>query len=154
MKNKKTKTFIYKGLGIPVKLINAPMKKILGKWAIDIDFNKLQLAVLHALLYKPTPLSGDELRYIRKFLEMSTTEFGKIFGVSHVAVLKWEGGQTHPPLSTDIYIRLYALNFQHAKDKEFRSLYNTINVESFLKHKREKTRPLSIDVHEDLERAG
>lgn len=154
MKNRKTKTFIYKGLGIPVKLINAPMKKILGKWAIDINFNKLQLAVLYELLYKITPLNGDELKYIRKFFEMSTTEFGKIFGVSHVSILKWESEQTHPPLSTDIYIRLYALNSLHARDKEFRSLYNTINIESFSKHKGEKTRLLSIDIDEDLKIAG
>ena len=80
MKDRKTDTFVYKGLGIPVKLVNVPMKKVFGEWYMDINFNKLQLAVLHCLLYKPAPLSGDELRYIRKFLELSMTDFGKIFG--------------------------------------------------------------------------
>jgi len=150
MKNRKTETFIYEGLGFPIKLINVPMKKIFCKWAMDIDFNKLQLAALYALLYKPTPLNGAELRFIRKFLEMSMADFGKIFGVSHVAVLKWENGKTHAPPSTDIYIRLYVLNSRHAKDKEFRSLYNTISPESFSKNKGEKVHPISIDVEDDL----
>jgi DNA-binding transcriptional regulator YiaG len=153
MKDRKTDKFIYKGLGLPIKLVNVPMKRVLGEWAIDIDFNKLQSVVLHCLLYKPAPLNGDELRFIRKFLEMSMTAFGKIFGVSHVAVVKWEGGKTRIPLSTDVYIRLYVLNYLHAKDKEFRSLYNMISPESLAKKKGEKIRPISIDATEDLKSA-
>lgn len=150
MKDRKTDTFVYKGLGIPVKLVNVPMKKVLGEWFMDINFNKLQLAVLHCLLYKPAPLNGDELRYIRKFLELSLSDFGKIFGVTHVTVLKWENGKNRIPPPADIYIRLYVLNNLHVKDKEFRSLYNTINPKSLSKHKAEKNRPISIDASEDL----
>ena len=99
MKDRKTDTFVYKGLGIPVKLVNVPMKKVLGEWYMDINFNKLQLAVLHYLLYKPAPLNSDELRYIRKFLELSMTDFRKIFGVTHATVHKWENGKNRiPPL--------------------------------------------------------
>ena len=107
MKNKKRKTFTFEGLGFPIKLVNVPMKKMVGEWVLDINFNKLQLAVLESLIRKPAPLNGDELKFMRKFLNMSTTEFGKIFGVTHAAVVKWEGGQTHANLSTDVCIRLY-----------------------------------------------
>lgn len=41
---------------------------------------------------------------------MSTTEFGKIFGVSHVAVVKWENRKTRANLATDAYIRLFMLD--------------------------------------------
>jgi DNA-binding transcriptional regulator YiaG len=99
MKNKKTETFVYNGLGFPVKLINVPMIKVLGKWAMNINLNKLQLAALRALLNKPSPLTGDELRFIRKFLNMSKAEFGEIFGVSHVAVGKWENGKNQKNLN-------------------------------------------------------
>lgn len=57
---------------------------------MDIDFKKLQDVVLQALINKPIPLTGAELRFIRKFLELPTAAFGKLFGVSHVAVIKWE----------------------------------------------------------------
>jgi len=65
------------------------MKKI-GEWVIDIDFEVLEKAILRLLIYKPAPLSGAQQRFIRKFLQMSTTEFGRLFGISHVAILKWE----------------------------------------------------------------
>ncbi len=150
MKNRKTETFIYEGLGFPIKLINVPMKKVFGEWAMDINFNKLQLAAVYGLIYKPTSLNGDELRFIRKFLDMSMADFGKVFGVSHVAVLKWENGKNHVSPPTDIYIRLYILDHLHAKDKEFRSLYNKISPKSLSKHKGEKIRPIAIDIDEDL----
>ncbi len=98
----KRATFIFRGLGFPIKLINVPMRKMVGEWTLDVNFNKFQLAVLDCLLHKPAPLTGDELRFIRKFLKMSTTDFGKIFGVTHVTVVKWESGQTRANLSTDV----------------------------------------------------
>ena len=64
MKNKKTSTFVYEGLGIPVKLINVPMKKMLGEWFIDVNMETLQKVVLEALVHKPFSLTGAELRYM------------------------------------------------------------------------------------------
>ena len=51
MKDKKTSTFIYEGLGIPVKLINVPMKKMLGEWFIDVNMETLQRVALEALIH-------------------------------------------------------------------------------------------------------
>ena len=88
MKNKKKSTFVFQGFGFPIKLIDVPMRKVLGHWVIDIEMGKLEAVVLQALIHKPTLLNGDELRFIRKYLSMTTSEFGKLFGVSHVAVVK------------------------------------------------------------------
>ena len=87
MKDRKRETFIFRGLGFPIKLVNVPMRKMVGEWVLDVDFDQLQLTVLCGLLEKPALLNGDELKFIRKYLDLSTTEFGKIFGVSHVAVV-------------------------------------------------------------------
>jgi transcriptional regulator with XRE-family HTH domain len=154
VKNKKRETFIFKGLGFPIKLINVPMKKVVGEWVLDINFNKLQLAVLCSLIRKPAPLTGDELKFMRKFLNLSTTDFGKIFGVTHVAVVKWESGKTRANLSTDVCIRLYL--FDHlikAKDKDFRNLYHEINPEVLSKNKNEKIDLIVIDDFEELKSA-
>ncbi len=153
MKDRKKETFIYEGFGFPVKLIHVPMRKVIGEWVIDVDFNKLELAVLRSLLYKSTLLNGPELKFIRKFLDMSTTSFGKIFGISHVAVVKWENSKTKAPASADVYIRLYVLNYLHAKDKEFRNLYNTISPQSLSLAKEGRVLPISIDIEEDLKSA-
>jgi hypothetical protein len=48
----------------------------------------LQKAVLYLLATKPTPLKGRELRFIIDYFEMSYRDFAKLFGVSHVAVVK------------------------------------------------------------------
>ncbi len=66
------------------------MKKISGEWVIDLDMELLQRVVLEAIIHKTSLLSGTEIRYIRKYMYLSLEEFGKIFGVSHAAVSKWE----------------------------------------------------------------
>ena len=126
MSKAKTETIIYEGLGFPVKLINVPMKKMFGDWVLDIDMTELQLVVLKALVYKPIRLTKYELRFIRHFLNMTTTEFGKIFGVSHSAVVQWENGKRNISSSIELWIRLYVFDHLNAKDKEFRNFYNEI----------------------------
>lgn len=97
MTEKKIETFTYTDLGFPIQLIDVPMKKILGEWVLDINLNILQLEVLKMLIHKATPLQAEELRFIRKYFEMTTTVFGRIFGVTHAAVIKWEKGPTSCP---------------------------------------------------------
>lgn len=151
MKNRKKETFVYRGLGFPIKLVNVPMKKVFGEWCIDINMNKLMLVALEALVHKPGPLTGDELSFIRSYLEMTTTEFGKKFGVSHVAVLKWESEKNRISPSLEFCIRLYVLDFLKAKDKEFRALYKELSLEELSKAKERKIHPLVIDATtEDL----
>lgn len=149
MKERKIETFVYEGFGFPLKLIKCPMKKVFGEWVLDINLSKLQIDMLKALIHKPVPLTGAELRFIRKFLELSTTDFGKLVGVSHPAVLKWEKEQVHINPTTEIYIRLYVLKHLQAKDKEFRSLYEQISIETLIKHKNDKQVPLSIKLGSD-----
>jgi DNA-binding transcriptional regulator YiaG len=146
---RKRKTFIYRGLGIPVKLVNAPMKKAAGEWCIDINMNRLMRLVLEAVIHKPSSLTGNELRYIRKHLQMSMAEFGKIFGVSHVAVLKWEDEQNRISPSLELCIRLYVLNYLQAKDKDFRALFNELSLQQLSNQPKGKIYP--IEAHnEDL----
>jgi DNA-binding transcriptional regulator YiaG len=126
---KKVETFIYEDLGFPILLVNAPLRKVFGEWVIDINFNKLRSKVLNYLIHKPTHLTGAELRFIRKHLEMTTTEFGKVCGVSHVAVLKWESEENQISPVTDLYIRLFVLRRLHAKNEEFGKLFYEISPE-------------------------
>lgn len=151
MKNKKKKTFIFEGLGFPVKLINVPMKKEFGEWYIDIDMNKLMQVVLEMLVHKPAALTGGEIGFIRSYLKMTAVEFGKAFGVSHVAVLKWESSENQISPSLDFYIRLYILDYLRAKDKEFKSLYQQLSLEQISKREKGRIHPLPIEVSsEDL----
>jgi DNA-binding transcriptional regulator YiaG len=125
------------------------MKKVFDEWCIDINMNKLMVVVLEALIHKPTALSPDELGFIRSYLEMTTTEFGKTFGVSHVAVLKWESGKNKISASLDLCIRLYVLDFLKAKDKDFRALYKELNLQQLSKEPKKKIHPIAVEATSD-----
>jgi DNA-binding transcriptional regulator YiaG len=147
MTEKKVETFTYTDLGFPIELIDAPMKKVFGEWVLDINLNILQQEVLKMLIYKPTPLQAGELRFIRKYFEMTTTAFGKVFGVSHAAVLKWEDGQLpSPPM--DVYIRMYTMDRLNAKDADFGKLFHEVSMTELAqaKKRRKKEKPLSLNV--------
>lgn len=145
---RKRDTFIYEGLGFPIRLINVPMRKVLGnEWAIDINFNILQKVVLHMLAIKPTLLTGCELRFIIDYFEMSFRDFAKLFGVSHAAVVKWEKEESKMNPSTEVYLRLYILNYLQVSDREFRKLYLEMSPE-LLSHAARETEPLEIDIEQ------
>src|SRR5579859_4472256 len=55
------------------------------------------MAVLHQviaaqILKKPTLISGDEIRYMRKFVGCGGSEFADIIGSSKISVSRWENG--------------------------------------------------------------
>jgi DNA-binding transcriptional regulator YiaG len=147
MTEKKIETFTYKDLGFPIQLVDVPMKKILGEWVLDININTLQSEVLRILIHKPTPLQAEELRFIRKYLEMTTTAFGEVFGVSHAAVIKWENGQLPAP-PMDLYIRMYVMDRLNAKNADFGKLFHEVNMASLVQARKErkKEKPLSLNV--------
>lgn len=141
---RKRDTFVYKGLGFPIRLINVPLRKVFGEWAIDINFNTLQKAVLYLLATKPTPFQGKELRFIIDYFEMSYRDFAKLFNVSHVAVVKWEEESRMNP-STEVVLRLHILNSLKISDKEFRRLYLEIRSDNLSNTTSQKS-PLELDV--------
>lgn len=147
MIKKKSDTFTYTDLGFPIELIDAPMRKILGEWVLDINLNILQIEVLKMLIHKPTPLQSGELSFIRKYFEMTTTTFGEVFGVTHAAVIKWEGGQL-PALPMDVYIRMYVMDRLNAKNEDFGKLFHEVSMIELTKAKKErkKEKPFSLNV--------
>jgi len=147
-KEKKIENILYEDLGFPILLLNCPMTKNFGEWFLDINLEKLQRAVLELLIRKPAPLAGNEIRFIRKYFELTTTDFGKLFGVSHSAVLKWEKGDIPQP-TTDAFIRFFVLSKLHKQDDEFGKLYREMHLENFMR-KQLSPEPLKIEASEYL----
>ena len=145
MKDRKIDTFVYEGFGFPILLENVPMRKRLGEWTFDIDLEALEKTVLFALIEKQIPLSGNQIRFIRHFLNMSTYEFADILGVTHAAVLHWEKGEKKMNVGNQIVLRLYVLNHLKVTDKEFRKIYQRLNPKRISKARFEKS-PLEIDI--------
>ena len=154
MRRKKIKKFIYEGLGFPVILKNVPVIKMQGEEVLDIDFNALQKVVLLILCRKDSSLTGNEIKFIRKYFEMTSTEFGMKFGCSHSAVLKWEKYENHfakiEP-TTDICIRLFIFSRISKRSGAFKELYDALDIERLVKNRTQAVSyVLSVDLEEDL----
>lgn len=157
MKHKIERTYTFEGLGFPVILTNAPMVEIRGEFILDIDFNKLQKAVLLHLCHKKTPLTGNEVKFIREYFSFTTTAFGHLFGYSHSAVLKWENQEdafARIAPTAEVYLRLYILNFLNQKASDFKNLYEEIRIPELAEYlKKTKTFryiPISINAKKEL----
>lgn len=84
------KSFIYQGLGFPVRLKNVPMIHALGTWSPYVDYEALMNIVFWKLAHKESRLTGDEVKFIRLRSKMTLQAFAQSLGVTHPAVIKWE----------------------------------------------------------------
>lgn len=148
-KQKIEKEIIYEGLGFPIVLHNVPMVEIRGFWTIDVDLNTLQKVVLLALAHHPSELTGNQVRFIRNWLCLTQSEFGKLFGVTHVAVVKWEKAENKGSkmgLTTQRDLRLWLLDHLLTKDDEFRRAFKIIHMNDYS----QPVQPLKFDIATDL----
>jgi DNA-binding transcriptional regulator YiaG len=157
MKSKIIKSYTYDGLGFSINLTNVPMVEVRGEFILDIDFNQLQKAVLLNLCHKKTPLTGNEVKFIRKYFSLTTIAFGHLFGYSHSAILKWENqGDDIARISpaTEIYLRLYILEFLHKDAFDFQELYHEIRIPQLAKYLKQAQDylyiPISINAEKEL----
>lgn len=154
MKKKQLKKFIYSGLGFPIILKNVPIIEVQGELVPNINYNALQKVVLLYLCHKSTPMTGNEIRFIREYFEMTLAEFGIKFGCSHVAVLKWEKFGNHfakiEP-TTDVCVRLFILSQLNCKSVIFKQVYDELDIQKLAKYQKSKTvyDAIAIDIEEE-----
>lgn len=130
MKKKIQKIYQDHGFGFPVTLLNMPMIEVRGEWVPDINQKELQAIVLETLVLKHGRLSGNEVRFIRLFAEMTLEQFAERFDVTHPAVLKWERAKnqtTGMNWTTEKDIRLFAFNRLEPKAKRFVVVYEQLS---------------------------
>ncbi len=105
------------------------LDKVRGKWTPKVNYNRLSEVVLHALSEKPVRLTGNEVKFIRQYFEMTLQTFAKRFSVSHVAVLKWEKTKDKPTnmsWSTEKDLRLFILSMKEEKAEKLADLYRDL----------------------------
>ena len=143
------KKFVYEGLGFPVILRNVPMIELRGVWTPDINFNVLQKVVLLALAHHSSDLTGNQIRFIRTWLGLTQAEFGKLFGVTHPAVVKWEKTDnkgSKMTLTTQRELRMLILDQLLVKDEDFRKAFKIVYMTGYSN----LIEPLEFDVPIDL----
>lgn len=127
------KRYIDYSLGFPVTILNAPMVKVRGQWALRVNYNDYQEAVLSLLAFKPTKLTGSEIQFIRKHFEMTVRDYADRFAIRHPAVIKWEKQRdkaTRMTWSTEKDIRLFIVNELSKKSSELAKLYRSLECEA------------------------
>jgi hypothetical protein len=133
MEIKIKKELIDTGFGFPVRLKNVPMIKVRGIWTPNINYNHLTDAVLYLLAFKPSRLTGAEIKFIRTHFEMTLQLFADRFCVTHVAVLKWEKLKDAPTVmtwTTEKDIRLFVLCKLRVKSGVMAQLYNQLETKA------------------------
>lgn len=77
-------------------------------------------------LCKKDVLSSEEIRYFRNsLLNLSQAKIGKILGVSHQAVARWEKSTTPLPITADRLLKMYMYSYLALADA--RPIFQIIN---------------------------
>ena len=129
MKKKIQKIYQDNGFGFPVTLLNVPLLQVRGEWLPSVNQKELQSLVIQALVVKPARLTGNEVRFIRQFNQMTLEQFAERFDVTHPAVLKWEKSKnsiTGMAWTTEKDIRLFALNALNPRAQQFMAAYQRL----------------------------
>lgn len=79
-----------------------------GKQAAEIPaLNDLMVKIARLVVEQEAPLSGKEIRFLRKRLAKRSTEFAKIIGVTPEQISRWENDNNPPSESADKLIRVF-----------------------------------------------
>lgn len=126
-KTKIEKNYTETRYGFPVIIHNVPMVEKRGEWVAQINYAQLNNALLKSLALKSGFLTGNEIHFIRLHFEMTLESFGKRFGVTHQAVMKWENRKdelTKMNWFTEKDIRLFI--YKQLTEKGFSKVYDKL----------------------------
>lgn len=126
-KTKIEKNYTETRYGFPVIIHNVPMVEKRGEWVAQINYDQLNNAVLKSLALKSGFLTGNEIHFVRLHFEMTLESFGKRFGVTHQAVMKWENTKDAPTKMnwlTEKDIRLFI--YKQLTEKGFSKVYDKL----------------------------
>jgi putative transcriptional regulator len=101
--------------GLPnVYLINGyrEVKTPYGRGISIQDFEELHMAIAYALVEMKSFLTGPEVRFIRKLLELTQTQLASLLGVEEQSVRRWEK-LARVPKQADHGIRLVFRDLTH-----------------------------------------
>lgn len=75
------------------------------------DADGLHKALAHALVSDKQPITGQELRFLRKHMNLSQQGLAKLLGSSGQRIARWEKGQSGIDPAAERLVRLLVLNW-------------------------------------------
>ncbi|MES2614949.1 MAG: hypothetical protein V4591_06000 [Bdellovibrionota bacterium] len=140
----KNKLIPYDELGFRIYLLNPPFIELPnGEKVPSPNMKQLQKIVFNALSEKKSRFTGDEIRFIRKYLRKTQVEFSKWLNMSnHSVISQWENKENKlsgMDYNTEILLRLQMIA------AETNSL--PISIIEDLKHLSRTSKPLEIELY-------
>ncbi len=84
------KPAIYTALGFPVVIVNPTYRHFEGEEVLDISPKLVMDAVFSMIPERKGRLIGAEVRFMRSYMKLTQEAFGKMIGVDHSSIAKWE----------------------------------------------------------------
>ena len=70
------------------------------------DVDGLHKALAHAIVTAKAAFTGEELRFLRKYLQLSQAGLGRLLGLSDQSIARWEKGQGAIDPSAERLVRM------------------------------------------------
>ncbi|HEY4092881.1 MAG TPA: helix-turn-helix domain-containing protein [Luteibacter sp.] len=97
------------------------------------DVPGLYKAIAMTLATQASPLSGPEIRFLRKHMEMSQESLASVIGIGAQSVAMWEKGRGAIPIPSEKLLRMMALGFCNGH-ATIRKAIGEINFEDAAEH--------------------
>lgn len=141
----RAETYLYKESGLPnVSLMGVEVRRCPACGHHEVVLPRvaeLHRTIAHAVVRKPTRLSGAEVRYLRKYLGWSGADFAKHVGVDPSTVSNWETDKDPIGSTSDRLLRLMVVHQAPVDD---------YSLDDLTKIENRQTPPLEVRVrHKD-----
>lgn len=152
MKTKIESTFLFTGLGFPIKLENVEMININDEWHPKIDIHYITDEIIKKLATQEERLTGNQVKFIRSYFSMPLREFGEtVVHESYTAVSEWEkceDGITNMNENTEQILRLYIIEQTQTKTKaDQKNFYSNFRKSrAFINAKGKKPKPFQLNL--------
>ncbi|MGF6493686.1 putative transcriptional regulator [Luteibacter sp. 621] len=97
------------------------------------DIPGLSKAIATALVTKSSALSGTEIRFLRKHMELSQESLAVLIGIGVQSVAMWEKDRSAMPRPSEKLLRLIVLGFCNGH-ATIRKAIDEINIDDAVKH--------------------
>jgi transcriptional regulator with XRE-family HTH domain len=121
----------YYGLGFKVDLIDVPLMEIDGEWVPDVNYNVIEDYVGFLVGLKPAPLTGAEVRFLRRHVGMTLDDLAARLGVTRQGAIKWEKSGDHPTkmgLATEKLFRMIVLDRKGVSAGFFKKAFEALQA--------------------------
>jgi putative zinc finger/helix-turn-helix YgiT family protein len=122
----------YDASGLPgITLENIEVRRCPGCGEYEVVIPRLEelhALIATAILQKSARLTGDEIRYLRKFLGWSGADFARMIGAKPETVSRWETGNAAMGVQADRLLRLMVAHLKPVQDYGADRIKNTATV--------------------------